>query len=164
MIISKGLFDYLKKGDEVKINGPYGHFHIRKTERPMIFIAGGSGIAPIKCMLHQMKNEGIARRSIFFFGVRTMADLFLDDTMDRFAAGMPHFKFVPVVSQPAPEAGWKGKTGRVTEIARAYLTEQSDAAEYEGYLCGSPGMIESSISVLTEFKIPEDRIYYDKFS
>jgi Na+-transporting NADH:ubiquinone oxidoreductase subunit F len=158
------LFDYLKQGEGVMINGPYGHFYIRETERPMIFIAGGSGIAPIKCMLHHMKNERIARKAIFFFGVRTTADLFLNEEMTEFATDMPHFKFVPVVSQPDPEAGWQGTTGRVTDIARAYLTEQKDAGEYEGYLCGSPGMIESSISVLTEFNIPEDRIYYDKFS
>jgi Na+-transporting NADH:ubiquinone oxidoreductase subunit F len=158
------LFDYLKQGDSVKINGPYGQFYLRDTSAPIIFIAGGSGIAPIKCIVHHMKNTGNTRKSIFFFGVRTTADLFLDKEMTQFAADLPHFRFVPVVSQPESETDWKGTTGRVTDVAEAYLNEQKDASDYEGYLCGSPGMIESSIRVLTRFNIPEDRIYYDKFS
>ena len=158
------LFDYLKEGDPVKINGPYGEFYVRNTEAPMIFIAGGSGIAPIKCMLHDMVSNDNQRKSIFFFGVRTMKDLFLVDKISEFEKTLKHFKFVPVVSQPEPEAKWQGATGRVTNFALEYLKQQDDAARYEGYLCGSPGMIDSSVKVLTDAGIASDKIYYDKFS
>lgn len=158
------LFDYLKEGETVKINGPYGHFYLRDTNAPIIFIAGGSGIAPIKCMLHHMKNTGSDRKSVFFFGVRTTKDLFLIEEMTKIEGELKQFTFVPVVSQPEPESKWKSATGRVTDVAAAYLEKQSNASTYEGYLCGSPGMIESSIDVLKKFGITEDKIYYDKFS
>jgi len=158
------LFDYLAKGEKVKVNGPYGQFYLRDTAAPIIFIAGGSGIAPIKCMLHHMKNMGNTRKSIFFFGTRTTKDLFLVEEMQKFEELLKQFTFVPVVSQPEGETKWNGVTGRVTNAAEDYLKKQDDASQYEGYLCGSPGMIESSIEILKKFGIPEAKIYYDKFS
>jgi Na+-transporting NADH:ubiquinone oxidoreductase subunit F len=158
------MFEYLKKGDRIRINGPYGHFYIRDTHAPIIFIAGGSGIAPIKCMLHDMVNTDSNRKSIFFFGVRTTKDLFLVEEMQAFQDRLKDFTFVPVVSQPDPDAHWDGATGRVTNVAEEYLKKQDDAAQYEGYLCGSPGMIESSVVILKKFNITEDKIYFDKFS
>ncbi len=158
------LFDYLKKGDQIRINGPYGHFYLRDTDAPIIFIAGGSGIAPIKCILHHMQNTKSSRKSVFFFGVRSTKDLFLVNEIKAFETAVDDFKFIPVVSQPDPEAKWNGATGRVTTAASDYLDKQPDVGKYEGYLCGSPGMIESSVQVLTKFGIPKDRIYFDKFS
>ena len=158
------LFDHLKEGDAVRINGPYGHFYLRDTEAPIIFIAGGSGIAPIKCMLHHMQNNKNPRKAIFFFGVRSVKDLFLVEQMKAFEKNLASFTFVPVVSQPEPEANWAGATGRVTDASSTYLDGQPDAAQHEGYLCGSPGMIESSVQVLVKHGIPDDRIYFDKFS
>ncbi|UCD19576.1 MAG: 2Fe-2S iron-sulfur cluster binding domain-containing protein [candidate division WOR-3 bacterium] len=158
------LFDYLKEGQSLNINGPYGHFYLRETTVPIIFIAGGSGIAPIKCILHHMQNMQNPRKAIFFFGVRTTRDLFLVEEMKGFESGLPDFKFIPVLSQPEPDANWRGATGWVTTAAEEYLKNQTEARTYEGYLCGSPGMIESSIKVLTGFGIPDDKIYYDKFS
>ncbi len=158
------LFDHLKKGDQVRINGPYGQFYLRDTDAPIIFIAGGSGIAPIKSMLHHMQNTGNERRAIFFFGLRSTKDVFLMDEMQAFEKTLHSFTFVPVVSQPEPGSLWDGTTGRVTDAAANHLNKQPDAGEYEGYLCGSPGMIESSIQVLTKHGITESKIYYDKFS
>jgi Na+-transporting NADH:ubiquinone oxidoreductase subunit F len=158
------LFDYLKKGERININGPYGHFYLRDTNAPIIFMAGGSGIAPIKCILHHMQNTENKRRSVFFFGVRSTKDLFLLDEIKTFESRIEAFKFTPVVSQPEPDAKWQGETGRVTTVASDYLKKQQDANQYEGYLCGSPGMIESSVKMLTDCGIPEEKIYFDKFS
>lgn len=158
------LFDYLKEGDHVRINGPYGRFYLRDTDAPLIFIAGGSGIAPIKCILHHMKNTNNTRTAIFFFGVRTTRDLFLIDEIKKFEKELAHFTFVPAVSQPEEGSNWQGTTGRITTVADDYLKKQPDAKQYEGYLCGSPGMIDSSIKILTACGIPEEKIYYDKFS
>lgn len=158
------LFDYLKEGNKVKINGPYGKFYLQETDAPIVFIAGGSGIAPIKSMLHHMKNTNNARKAIFFFGVRTTKDLFLVDEMKKFEKELPNFKFVPVVSKPEEGSGWDGTTGRITNVAEKYLKKQPDVKDYEGYLCGSPGMVESAVGVLTNLGLPEVKIYYDKFS
>ncbi|MBN2621459.1 2Fe-2S iron-sulfur cluster binding domain-containing protein [candidate division WOR-3 bacterium] len=158
------LFDYLKQGDTVRINGPYGHFYLRETDAPIIFIAGGSGIAPIKCMLHHMKNTNNTRKAVFFFGVRTTKDLFLVDEMEAFEKFLANFTYIPVLSQPEEDAGWKGTTGWVTTASAEYLKRQPDAKDYEAYLCGSPGMIDSAIKVLIEAGISEQKHYYDKFT
>ncbi len=158
------LFDHLKENDKVRINGPYGEFYLRDTGAPIVFIAGGSGIAPIKCILHDMANQQNKRRAVFFFGVRGMKDLFLFDEMPEFEKKLADFKYVPVISQPEPDDNWTGATGRVTDIAAAYLEKQSDAKDHECYLCGSPGMIDSSIEVAAQYGIAQDKIYYDKFS
>ncbi len=159
------MFDYLKQSDKVRINGPYGEFFLRDTGSPIVFIAGGSGIAPIKSIIHNMVRnpEQKARKSVFFFGVRTLKDLYLVDQMSAFEKELPDYRFVPVVSEPeSPD--WKGERGRVTDVVKKYLEAQPDVKDYEGYLCGSPGMIDSAIAVLTAAGIPLEKIYYDKFS
>lgn len=158
------LFDHLKKGDQVRINGPYGHFFLRESDAPIIFIAGGSGIAPIKCMLHHMKNTNNKRNAVFFFGVRTTKDLFLIKEMEEFERTIAHFKYVPVLSDPEQNSGWNGATGWVTTAAAEYFEGRSDAKAHEAYLCGSPGMIDSAIKVLLDAGIPEQKYYYDKFT
>jgi len=158
------VFEHLKEGDDVLINGPYGEFKLSDTDAPMIFIAGGSGIAPIKCLLHQIQNDGIKRKGIFFFGVRALKDLFMTEEMAAFEKAIPGFRFVPALSQLDEGDKWNGEKGRITDVVKRYLDGQTDASIYEGYLCGSPGMIDASVTVLTDAGIPADRIYYDKFS
>ncbi len=154
-------FDYLKIGDEVKMNGPYGEFRISDTNAEMIWIAGGSGMAPFVSMLHQMKNEGIDRKVTYYFGANKVKELFLLEEMKQFEKELPNFKFVPVVYQPDEEEKWDGETGLVTEsVGRNAGT----IGQSEGYLCGSPGMIDASIAVMTKLGMDENKVYYDKFA
>jgi len=152
-------FEYLKIGDTVKFNGPYGDFHLSDTDAPILFIAGGSGMAPIKCMLHQMKNENIERKAVYYFGANYVKEMFLVDLMRRFERELYDFRFVPVVARP--ETDWAGQVGLVTEAVERDLT---DIADFEAYLCGSPGMIDAAIAALKKLGMTEDRIYYDKFA
>ncbi|MBN2379668.1 2Fe-2S iron-sulfur cluster binding domain-containing protein [candidate division WOR-3 bacterium] len=158
------IFEHLAEGDEVLINGPHGEFRLTDTQAPMIFIAGGSGIAPIKCMMHHLVNQGIKRKGVFFFGVRSLKDLFMAEEMKSLERAIPDFRFVPAVSELEQGESWDGAQGRITDVVKRYLDNEKDAASYEAYLCGSPGMIDASISVLTGAGISEDRIFYDKFS
>ncbi len=153
-------FNYLKVDDEAKINGPYGDFGLSDTDTPMIFIAGGSGMAPIKCLLHQMKNTGCARKTVYYFGANKVKELFLTDMMKEFERDLADFCYVPVVAQPEDDETWDGQRGLVTE---AVMRDIKDASAYEAYPCGSPGMIDASIKVLKDLGIVEDRIYYHKF-
>jgi Na+-transporting NADH:ubiquinone oxidoreductase subunit F len=154
-------FEHLKEGDPVTFNGPYGEFRLSDTDVPMIFIAGGSGMAPMKCLLHQMVNEGIDRECTYFFGANRPDELCLLDLMAEFEEKLPRFKFVPVISKPDDSDNWTGETGLVTEaVNRAF----SDTSDYEAYLCGSPGMIDASAAVLIGNGMPADKIYYDKFA
>lgn len=158
------LFDHLKQGDQVRINGPYGSFYLRETQTPIVFLAGGSGIAPIKSILHHMKHTGNKRKAVFFFGVRTVKDAFLLEEMKQFEKDLHDFKFIPVVSHPEEGANWQGKIGRVTTVAEEFLKQIPQIDTYESYLCGSPGMIESAVKIFTDLGIPEDKHYYDKFA
>jgi len=154
-------FDYLKEGDKVEINGPYGELRLSNTEAPIIFIAGGSGMAPIKCILHYMKDIGCTRSAAYYFGGNQVRDLFLLERMRRFERELPDFRFIPVVAKPEQGAKWSGETGLVTE---AVQRNAKNIAEAEAYLCGSPGMIDASIKTLTDLGMPQKKIFYDKFA
>ena len=159
-ICTTWCFERLREGDEVVINGPYGEFRLSDTDAPMIFIAGGSGIAPFRCMLHHMRNTKCGRQATFYFGANRVRELCLIDTMEAFEEQLENVSFVPVVAKPAEDEKWDGETGLVTEaVARAF----DDLAGHEGYLCGSPGMIDASVEVLKELGMREESIFYDKF-
>jgi len=153
-------FEYLKVGDEVKLNGPYGDFWLSETNAPIVFIAGGSGMAPIKSILHHMRNTGNKRKATYYFGANKVEELFLVDLMRQFESELADFRFVPVVAVPDESEKWDGEAGLVTE---AVTRDLKNAPECEAYLCGGPGMIDAAINVLKELGIGEERIYYDKF-
>lgn len=155
------MFEHLRVGDSVRINGPYGDFRLSDTDLPIVFVAGGSGMAPIKSMLHEMVNTGSTRTAAYYFGVNTPEDLFFVEEMKAFEAKLPSFKFVPVLAMPEGSEGWMGETGLVTEALDRSL---NSAGSYEAYLCGSPGMIDATVEVLKGHGVPLEHIYYDKFS
>ena len=151
----------LKEGDEVTLNGPHGDFYIRDTDRPVIMIAGGSGMAPMKGMLLNMAEKGSERPTVFFFGAHNAKDVYHMDLMRDIESRMKSFRFVPAVSKVLEDEAWDGERGRITDVIDT-LTE--NAVESEAYLCGSPGMIKACVGVLTKKGLSEERIYYDKFA
>lgn len=153
-------FEYLKEGDEVRINGPYGEFRLSNTDAPIIFIAGGSGMAPIKCMLHHLKNTSSKRKATYYFGANKVKELCLGDLMHQFESELADFRFIPVVATPEEDQNWDGEKGLVTQAVQRNVKNSS---ECEAYLCGGPGMIDASIEVLKTLGVTEDRIFYDKF-
>jgi Na+-transporting NADH:ubiquinone oxidoreductase subunit F len=155
------VFQHLKVGDTVKINGPYGDFHLRDSDRDIIFVAGGSGMAPIKSMLLDMAERGIQRKATYFFGARTVRDLFLVEEMRELEKKLPNFKFMPALSNPDPNDNWDGEKGLITDVLSRHF-ERLD--HHEAYLCGSPGMIDASIKVFKAKGLPEELIFYDKFA
>lgn len=160
-ICTTWCFDHLKEGDDVRLNGPYGDFRLSDTEAPMIFVAGGSGMAPFVSILHHMRNTHSTREAKYFFGGNTVKDLCLQAQMDEFQEVLEGFTFIPVVANPAEDDQWSGEVGLVTEAVKR---QYPDMTNYEGYLCGSPGMIDAAAKVFTEQGMPEDKIYYDKFA
>jgi len=152
---------HLKEGDTVMLNGPYGEFFLRDTDRDIICIAGGSGMAPLKSILLDMAEHESPRTARYFFGARTGKDLFLLDEMKELEERMKDFKFIPALSEPQPEDNWTGETGLITDVVKRMA---ENASEAEAYLCGSPGMIDACVKVLKELGMPEERIYFDKFA
>ncbi|MHC4517267.1 MAG: FAD-binding oxidoreductase [Planctomycetota bacterium] len=154
-------FEHLKEGDEVRINGPYGDFQLSETDSPIIYIAGGSGMAPIKCMLHHMQNTANQRKAVYFFGANSPDELLMGDDMQQFESDLADYRYVPVVARPPEGHQWKGEAGLVTEAVQRGL---KDAPQYEAYLCGSPGMIDAAVEVLKGLGVTEANIFYDKFA
>lgn len=154
------IFEHLKAGDKVTINGPYGDFFLRDTDSDIVFIAGGSGMAPIKSILNDMAERGLERNAVYFFGARSVRDLFLVEEMKELEKKLYNFTFAPALSGPQPDENWKGETGLITEVLDRHLKSGENV---EAYLCGSPGMIDATKGVLTGRGVPEELIYYDKF-
>lgn len=155
------IFDYLKKGDSIAFNGPHGDFYLRENDKPVVMIAGGSGMAPIKSMLSDMRDRKIQRQTRYFFGARMPADIFYADLMRSFEQTLFDFRFIPSVTAIPPGEKWEGEDGLITEVVARHLEEKFQG---EVYLCGSPAMIDACLNVLHEKKVAEDHIFYDKFA
>ncbi|MFC1669220.1 NADH:ubiquinone reductase (Na(+)-transporting) subunit F [Spirochaetota bacterium] len=155
------VFDILQEGDEVYFSGPYGKFHLSDTEAPMIFIAGGSGMAPIWSMIKHMKDKGIKRKAYYFFGATTQKDLFFADELYKMQDEIENFTFIPVLSNEPEDSDWKGERGFANAVVMKYIP---DISKHEGYLCGGPGMINACVKSMNSGGITDDRIFYDKFA
>jgi len=166
-IATTWVHKFLKEGDMVEVVGPFGEFRIHDTPASMICVAGGSGMAPFKSMLNHMHETGAfpEKEIWYFFGARTTKDMFYLDEMAALSASWPRFHFVPALSEPKPEENWKGEVGLITDVLDRYLQGNVDRAKgLEGYLCGSPGMINACINVMKRNGLTEDKIYFDKFA
>ena len=162
-IVSTWVHDYLETGDETEITGPYGDFYVRDTDREIIMIAAGSGMAPIISMLHAMVKRQCDRKAMFFFSARTRDELFHLELMKEFEEKLPNFTFVPTLTRASEEqsGGWSGKTGRVTALLPEMIGDRVKDAE--AYLCGGSGLVEAAADALIEMGMPAERIHYDKF-
>jgi len=157
----------LKEGDTIEVVGPFGEFGVRDTKALMVFVAGGSGMAPFKSMLNHMAQTGAWQdRDIwYFFGARSKRDMFYLEEMEELGKRFSNFHFVPALSEPKPEDNWTGPVGLITNVLDSYFKERmAPDVPKEGYLCGSPGMIDACIKVMTNNGITTDKIYYDKFA
>lgn len=161
-ICTPWIFKELKEGQVVNFNGPKGNFFLRNTERPMLFIAGGSGMAPVRSILKTMLHYKIDRKAIFFFGALSHINLFYLDEMEKLQKELSDFHFIPALSNEPPESCWQGERGLIPEVAQRYLT--GNVSDYEAYLCGKPAMIKSCISILKIKSIPSERTYFDLFN
>lgn len=159
-ICTTWVHDYMKLGDIVNLTGPFGDFFIRDSESDIIFIAGGSGKAPIKSMLEDMQKKNSKRKMTYFFGARALKDLYLTEYMQDFEKKLYDFNYIPVLSAPDDNDNWGGKTGYIPAHIKDVLR---DAKNTEAYLCGSPGMIAAVEKSLIENGIPKENIYYDSF-
>lgn len=159
--VSTYVHDYVKEGEGLIVNGPYGDFFLRDSETDILLIATGSGLAPIKSILDQIEREQIKRRTTLFFGARTRKDLYYFEALQGLQEKIARFTFVPTLSRPAEEDRWEGETGRVTDLIEKHVPEN---APLEVYICGSPVMVESCEKLLKSKGISEDRIFYDKFA
>jgi propane monooxygenase reductase subunit len=150
-------------GDTIGFTGPYGAFHLRRSRRSILMLAGGSGMAPILSLLRQLADERSDRMVRFFYGARTARDLFGRDEIAALGAVLTDFRFVPVLSEAAPEDPEELARGLVHEVAGDYLTT-GELDDFEVYMCGPPPMIDAAAELLGDHGLDDSRIYYDKFT
>lgn len=160
-ICTSYVHKHLRVGDRLSVNGPYGQFGLRDSGREAVFVAGGSGMAPMRAILLDMAERGDPRRVRYFFGANVVADLYLVEEMRDLEKRLPAFAFIPTVRAPAEGEDWDGERGLVTE---ALSRQIESASEMEAYLCGPPPMIDASVKVLVARGLPPERVYFDKFT
>lgn len=161
-VVSSYLFA-LKPGDTVEVDGPFGEFHVLPTQREMVFIGGGVGMAPLRAMIHEQIGLGTTRRISYFYGARTAADLFYVEEFEAIAALHGNFTWTPALSDPAHSDRWTGATGFIHDIARKALASHPAPDECEYYLCGPPVMISAVLAMLDRLGIEPHSIHNDDF-
>ena len=155
------VFNEMKVGDSVEFEGPLGSFFLRQDgDKPIIFVAGATGFAPVKSMLEHAFHVGVKRRIVLYWGVRSKTDLYLPDLPRQWATLHPNFTFVPVLSDPRPEDHWSGRTGLVHE---AILQDFPDLSSYQLYACGSVKMVEAAHPAFAAQGLSQDDCFSDAF-
>ncbi len=163
-IVSSWLFS-LRKGDPVTVSGPFGTFKAQDTEREMVFIGGGVGMAPLRAMIfEQLETVETNRKMSFWYGARSGSDLFYADEFDALADRHPNFDWTVAMSEPQPDDAWTGATGFVHTVAfEHYLRTHPAPEDCEYYLCGPPLMIRAVLAMLEDLGVDEDSIFNDDF-
>lgn len=155
----------LMPGDTVTAIGPFGDFHIKPTQKEMVYIGGGAGMAPLRAHIsHLFDTENTARKVSYWYGARSAQELYYTDYFQSLAARHGNFKFTAALSSPLPEDNWEGPTGFIHEVVLGeYLSGHPNPKAVEYYLCGPPMMIKACTRMLSELGVPPQQIAYDEF-
>ncbi|VAW75651.1 2-polyprenylphenol hydroxylase and related flavodoxin oxidoreductases / CDP-6-deoxy-delta-3,4-glucoseen reductase-like [hydrothermal vent metagenome] len=155
------VFDEMKDRALLRIEGPLGSFFLREdSQRPILMMAGGTGIAPLKGMIDHAQYIGLDRPMHLFWGVRALRDLYLNDEPGRWVETSSEFNYTPVLSDPEPSDQWQGKTGLVMD---ALLEAYPNIGDYDIYMSGPPVMIEAATPVFAQHGASLDHMYSDAF-
>jgi Na+-transporting NADH:ubiquinone oxidoreductase subunit F len=163
-IMSSWIFN-LKPGDAVTISGPYGEFFAKDTDNEMVFIGGGAGMAPMRAhIFDQLLRRHSKRRISFWYGARSLREVFYDDEFDRLDAENDSFTWHLALSDPQPEDDWHGHTGFIHRVLHdKYLAQHEAPEDCEYYLCGPPMMNTAVIKMLEDLGVPQENILLDDF-
>ncbi len=157
------VFSTLKERDILRLEGPCGSFYLREdSAKPVVLLASGTGFAPIKALIEHLRHKAIARPAVLYWGARRRADLYLHAWAEQAAAELPGLRYVPVLSEPAPEDAWGGRTGFVHE---AVMADLPDLTGHEVYACGTPVMVEAAQrDFVQRCGLPADAFFADSFT
>lgn len=152
------VFHHLEQKTILRIEGPMGAFYLRQdSSRPMLLVAGGTGLAPIKAIIEAAQQANDKRETFLYWGVRSKRDLYLQETIEKWAE-QAHVSYIPVLSEP--DADWRGRQGFVHQ---AVLQDISDLSHYDVYAAGPPIMVSAVRSSFLEAGLPETQIFHDAF-
>jgi CDP-4-dehydro-6-deoxyglucose reductase len=157
------VFSAMKEKEILRMEGPYGSFFLREdSTKPMVLLASGTGLAPIKAIVEHLRFKNVSRPAVLYWGCRSKADLYLHDWAEKMADEIPKFTYVPVLSEARPEDGWTGRTGFVHH---AVMADLPDLSGHQVYACGAPIMVESAHrDFVAQCGLPEEEFYADAFT
>ena len=157
------VFGAMKEKDILRMEGPFGSFCLREeSDKPIVLLASGTGFAPIKALIEQLHHLGSIRPVRLYWGARRKADIYLADWMATATALLPQLEFVPVLSEPAADDAWTGRTGFVHE---AVMADLPDLSGHQVYACGAPVMVASAErDFVARCGLPDDEFYADSFT
>jgi Na+-transporting NADH:ubiquinone oxidoreductase subunit F len=155
----------LKPGDKVMVSGPYGEFFAKDTEREMLYVGGGAGMAPMRSHIFDLlKSKGTKRKISFWYGARSKREMFYDDEFKALAEEFPNFSYHVALSDPLEEDNWDGPVGFIHQVvADNYLTNHEAAEDIEYYMCGPPMMVDAVDNMLYNMGVEKEMIDYDSF-
>ena len=161
------VFTQMKEKDILRFEGPFGTFFLREdSDKPIIFVASGTGFAPVKSILehvfHVRNSSGNDRQMVLYWGNRTRPDLYLPNLAGGWQKEHDNFTFIPVLSEPEPPDSWSGRTGLVHQ---AVMQDFDNLAGYQVYACGAPAMVEAAHRDFTQLRrLPEEEFFSDAFT
>jgi len=160
---SRFVFDEMKERAILRFEGPLGTFYLRDdSDKPYIFVAGGTGFAPVKAQIEHLFHHGEDRPIVLYWGARSRKDLYLHDLPLAWARDHQAFSYIPVLSDALPEDAWQGRAGLVRQ---AVLDDFADLSGYQVYACGAPAMTDIARQTFVEQRgLPEDEFYCDAFT
>lgn len=163
-VVSSWLFG-LRAGDGVSVTGPFSSFAAQESEREMVFIGGGVGMAPLRAIItDQLERRNTTRKMSFWYGARSRVDLFYEEEFEQLQTKYPNFRWTAALSDPGPDDDWRGETGFVHEVAlHGGLATHPAPHDCEYYLCGPPMMIKAVLAMLDDLGVGRDRIFNDDF-
>ena len=155
----------LKPGDKVTISGPYGEFFIKDSDREMVYIGGGAGMAPMRSHLfHLFHTLKTGRKVSFWYGARSVREMFYDEQFKQIQEEFPNFSYKVALSEPMEEDNWTGHTGFIHQVLHdEYLAKHEDPTELEYYMSGPPPMINACDNMLDSLGVDNEMIAYDSF-
>ena len=155
----------LKPGDKVTISGAFGEFFIQETEREMVYVGGGAGMAPLRSHLyHLFHTLKTGRKVSYWYGARNPNEVFYEDHFRAIEKEFPNFKFHIAMSDPRPEDNWEGYVGFIHQVVHdEYLKEHPAPEDVEYYMCGPPMMLQAVLGMLDGLGVEEEMIRFDEF-
>ncbi|MFC1496881.1 NADH:ubiquinone reductase (Na(+)-transporting) subunit F [Verrucomicrobiota bacterium] len=163
-IASSYIFN-MKPGDKVMISGPYGEFFLKDTDREIVFIGGGAGMAPMRSHIFDLFHTKKTNRKVsFWYGARSKREIFYEEDFREIEKNFDNFNFNIALSDPQPEDNWDGYTGFIHQVLLDnYLDKHEDPTEVEYYLCGPPLMLSAVNKMLYDLGVEPEMIAYDEF-
>ena len=154
-----------RPGEKVTVSGPYGEFFIKNTDREMIYIGGGAGMAPLRShIFHLFYTLKTNRKVSYWYGARSKREIFYEEDFRKIEKEFSNFSFHIALSEPKPEDNWEGLTGFIHQVVYdEYLSKHKEPEEIEYYLCGPKVMINAILKMLEDLGVPQEMIAFDDF-